>query len=279
MSTEAFLGRVAGWAELRPDVRGVLLVGSQARSAAPADRWSDVDLVLVVDEADPYLVDEHWVEAFGRPLLTLVEETPVGRADERRVLYEDGLDVDFVLFPFASLRRAAEEPGLRAVLGRGHRILVDRAGIAGLVAGAVAPAPPVPGPNALGELGADFWYHALWAAKKLARGELLTSTRSVNGYLKERLVVLASWHARAGDPALDTWHETRFFEGWADPRAVELLRGAYARYDASEVAEALRATMDAFELLERETAVRLGLPDPPPRDRVRELVASALAAR
>lgn len=275
MRADAFLELVAGWADGRPDVRGVLLIGSQARSDVSADRWSDVDLVLVVDAPEPYLADERWVEAFGRPLLTLVEETPVTRTVERRVLYEDGLDVDFTLFPLASLRQAVGDPAIGAVLGRGHRVLVDKAGLAALLA-AVPAAPGEPAGGALDELGSDFWYHALWAAKKLARGELLTATRAVNGYLKERLVVLAARHARAGDAALDTWHETRFFERWADPRAVELLRGAYARYDRDDVGRALGATMDAFELLERETAARLGLPEPPPRDRVRELVTAAI---
>jgi aminoglycoside 6-adenylyltransferase len=278
VSVDAFLARVVRWARERPDVHGALLIGSQARSETPADRWSDVDLVLVVDRPEPYLADASWVEAFGQPLLTLLEETPVAQTVERRVLYEDGLDVDFTLLALASLREAAADPGVGAVLGRGHRVLVDEVGIAELVAGAAPAAPAPPDGRALAGLGADFWYHALWAAKKLARGELLTATRSVNGYLKERLIVLAGWHARAGDSALDTWHETRFFERWADPRAVAFLREAYARYERDELVRALGATMDVFELFERETAARLGLAAPPPRDPVRALAMAALAA-
>ena len=101
--------------------------------------------------------------------------------------------------------------------------------------------------------------------------------RSVDGYLKEGLLTLFAWHARAGDPELDTWHEARFFERWADPRAVEALRDAYARYDADEVRRALLATMDAFERFERETAGGLGFNPPPGRDPVRALVVAVLA--
>ena len=110
------------WAEARDDVRAVLLVGSRARTDSPADAWSDVDLALVVDEPDRYLGDERWVEAFGRPLLTFLEPTAVGRAFERRVLYEGGLDVDIAVFSPAGLEAAVEDPETARVIARGHRV-------------------------------------------------------------------------------------------------------------------------------------------------------------
>lgn len=267
------------WAEARDDVRAVFLVGSRARTDSPADAWSDVDLALVVDEPDRYLGDERWVEAFGKPVLTLLEPTAVGRAFERRVLYEGGLDVDIAVFSPAWLEAAVEDPETASVIARGHRVLLDKIGLADLAARAASVEQPrrLPDDRGFRELAADFWYHALWAARKLARGEILMAKRSVDGYLKERLLILFTWHARAGDPELDTWHEARFFERWANPRAVEALRDAYARYDADEVRRALLATMDAFERFERETAERLGFNPPPGRDPVRALVVAVLA--
>jgi aminoglycoside 6-adenylyltransferase len=88
---------------------------------------------------------------------------------------------------------------------------------------------------------------------------------------------LFTWHARAGDPGLDTWHEARFFERWADPRAIEALRVAYARYDPDEVKGALAATTDAFELFELETAERRGFGAPPAREPGRALIRAMLA--
>jgi aminoglycoside 6-adenylyltransferase len=90
-------------------------------------------------------------------------------------------------------------------------------------------------------------------------------------------LTLFAWHARAGDPELDTWHEARFFERWGDPRAVEALRASYARYDADEVGRAVAETMDAFERFERETAGRLGFRAPSNRGPVRSLVQAVLA--
>jgi aminoglycoside 6-adenylyltransferase len=278
MDPGAFLAAFVKWTEEQRDVHALLLLGSRARTDTPADEWSDVDLALVVDEPDRYLGDERWVEAFGRPLLTFVEPTAVGRAFERRVLYEDGLDVDVAVFTPEWLRLAAEDPEAAGVIKRGVRVLVDRIGLADLVSQVESTEPErgLPTERELGDLASDFWYHALWAAKKLARGEVLMAKRSVDGYLKERLLTLLAWHAKAGQPGLDTWHEARFFERWADPRAVGALRDAYARYDAGDVERALGVTMDVFEQFERETAVRLDFAPPPDRARVRGLVRAVL---
>jgi aminoglycoside 6-adenylyltransferase len=105
----------------------------------------------------------------------------------------------------------------------------------------------------------DFWYHGLWTARKLRRGEVYTAIECLDGYLKARLVTLLEWHARAVDPTVDTWHEGRYLERWADPGALAALERAYAHYDLRDVARALWETIDLFQGLEEETARRLGL--------------------
>ena len=94
---------IADWALPRDDVKAAVVVGSQTRADTPADRWSDLDVILLVDDPEPYARDETWVAEFGRPVLTFLEPTAVGDQRERRVLYEDGEDVDL---PADSRRRA-----------------------------------------------------------------------------------------------------------------------------------------------------------------------------
>jgi aminoglycoside 6-adenylyltransferase len=72
---QTLLGAVATWGRQRPDVQAVLLVGSHARTELPADRWSDIDLVMVVDDPAPYAASHDWLGAFGQPLLTFLEPT------------------------------------------------------------------------------------------------------------------------------------------------------------------------------------------------------------
>ena len=146
------------------------------------------------------------------------------------------------------------------MLGRGYRVLYDELGLEDALRELEPLAGPAP-PDAAAfrQLASDFWYHALWTAKKLRRGEVYTAIECLDGYLKERLVTLLEWHARAVDPTVDTWHEGRYLERWADPGALAALERAYAHYDLRDVARALWETIDLFQGLEEETARRLGL--------------------
>ena len=250
---------IADWAHERADVRAVVVVGSQARSDAPADRWSDLDAVLFVDDPGALAADDAWVEEFGTPVLSFLEPTAIGECVERRVLYEGGEDVDFPLVDASQWR--ALLPTATGVLGRGYRVLYDDLGIeAELEKLPRPPEPATPDAAAFRQLASDFWYHALWAAKKLRRGEVFTALGCLDGLMKNRLVTMLEWHARALDPRVDTWHEGRFLERWADPGALAALERAYAHYDLRDVARALWETIDLFQGLEEETARRLGLP-------------------
>lgn len=248
----------ADWARSRDDIRALVVVGSQARADLPADRWSDLDLIFLLANPKPYLEDASWVEQFGTPVVTFLETTLDGHW-ERRVLYETGEDVDFVLFPESVVERLADSEGAAALLERGYRVLVDRIGIEEELAKISAkPRRTEPTQHDFTELASDFWYHALWTAKKLRRGEVFTALGCLDGYLKARLVTLLEWHARSVDPSVDTWHGGRFLERWADPGALAALESAYAHYDLRDVARALWETIDLWQGVEEETARRLG---------------------
>jgi len=246
---ESFLAEVASWARAEPNVRAAVLIGSQARIDTPADEWSDVDVALVVDDATPLAWDLTWVARFGEPEVTFVETSTVGGQPERRVLFSDGLEVDLPLFPLEVWNRLLGDPAAAAVFARGYRILYDDLGLEDTIAGLPQIA-DVPGREPT-ELLQDFWYHALWSAKKLRRGEAIMARRCVEGRMKWLLLELGRKLASG-----DTWHDERFVEKWADPRVVEAFWLSAPTPD--ELGPVLLRLCDAFDAI----ASDLGLAHP-----------------
>ncbi|MDI3270060.1 MAG: aminoglycoside 6-adenylyltransferase [Bacillota bacterium] len=124
----------------------------------------------------------------------------------------------------------------------------------------------------------DFWYHALWTAKKLRRGELLTAKECLDGYMKGLFFRMVRTLARAAKgPDYDTWHQVRFFEEWADGETLEALPLLYARYDATDMARALEATMAQYSRVARKACELLGYSYPvESEETIKSLVAKVL---
>src|SRR5207248_3057388 len=141
------------------------------RTDVPADEWSDLDIPLIAANPDHYLSTTGWLHEIGEPWLTFLEGMIVG-GQERRVLFAGGLDVDFALFSPERFRQVVGE--IPAVIARGVRVLVDKDDIAAVLAGfpEELPARRPQEPAEFLNVVLDFWYHAVWGAKKLLRGEL-----------------------------------------------------------------------------------------------------------
>ena len=255
--TESFLN----WAASERGLRAAAIIGSQARTDHPADQWSDLDIMVFVTNVEPYVEDGQWAEQIGPVWLSFVERTPDGAGWERRVLFAGGLDVDFALTPAAWLSQIIAEgipPDMADVLRRGYRVLVDKDGLLDKITH--MPLPDIPlrqAPTQAEFLNAvnDFWYHTLWTARHLRRGELWWAKSGCDGRLKALLHQMLEWHTLATKgPAVDTWMRGRFLEEWADPQAVAELRRCFAHYDAQDIARALLATMDTFRWLAFQTA-------------------------
>jgi aminoglycoside 6-adenylyltransferase len=246
------------WAQARADVRALVLVGSLARTDTPADEWSDVDLVALVDDPAVYLDDGRWVSELGRPILTFLEPAAVGGIIERRVLLEGGVDVDVVPVPAAGAEERLRSNEISPVLRRGFRVLHDELGIAPRLEEAVAwaPAPELPPTEAeLDQVCADLWYHGLWTAKKLSRGELWTAIECLDAYLRYRLLTLLRWRALLDGRS--PWHGVRFVEQWAgEPHDV--LASTFGGYGEDEIRRALWGFLDLSGRLEDELRDRLG---------------------
>jgi len=299
---EQIIKRFVIWAEAQPDIGTAFVIGSQARTTRPADEWSDLDLVVTVNKPERYLSETNWLKDIGNPWVTFIERT--GDERERRVLFEGGLDVDFALLSrrkiqlltrflrdrerFPALFRLLPKTVVQqvsqgiAVLSdiarRGTRVLLDKDGIVEhlLRVNAEVPSSHPPAQDEFLDLINDFWYHTVWTAKKLRRGELWTAIGCSDSYMMWRLLRMIEWHACATNGwDYDTWHGGRFLEQWADARIVKDLHGVFAHYDEKDLWRSLSATMDLFRWVTVETAAQLKYPYPTSADEhATELVQS-----
>ena len=262
MAAASFADRFLEWAQDRADIRGALLIGSQARHVQPADEWSDYDLVVVTTQPDSLLEDATWLAALGTPLLTVIEKAAAADLMERRVLFDDGLDVDFIPVPverFQALLAEGTASEVWGILGRGFRLLLDKDGWAPLLRGYSVPSPSEVLAADIDTAVEDFWYHAIWAAKKLRRGEIWVAKACCDVYLKKLLLQVIEWHARAAHGCeYDIWFGGRFLERWVDPAVAVRLRRVFALYDKDSVRSALKETADLFDSLVEELAKQLG---------------------
>jgi predicted nucleotidyltransferase len=121
---ELVLRLVREWARNRKDVRGVALVGSQARGEAAKD--SDVDLVILLDDPVRYAEADQWITELMPG--TVVRRKQWGSLIERRVRLPSRLEVEINL---ARPSWAATDPvdgGTLAVVRDGMQILYDPSG-------------------------------------------------------------------------------------------------------------------------------------------------------
>ena len=121
MPVNLFLLNFPAWAQSQPDVLAAALVGSYARGTASPS--SDVDLVILARDPQTYLSDQAWVNRFGEPLRSQMED--YGRLTSLRVWYQSGLEVEFGLTG-ADWAARPLDAGTRRVIEDGLRILFER---------------------------------------------------------------------------------------------------------------------------------------------------------
>ena len=116
--------------------------------------------------------------------------------------------------------------------------------------------PPTAPPTAheVGEAASEFWFKAIWAAKKLGRGELWRAVECCNGDLKRLLLLALEWEARTRASTTGTAAAS---SSVGRPRSRERTRWDVRALRRRRRSAALRATMDLYASSARmSTAIR-----------------------
>ncbi len=251
-------------AESCEDILAVIVIGSQTRSSLPADRYSDLDVIMVTGHPELYLFADERISRIGDIKISFVEPT-VGGGLERRMLLDGSLDVDLVVLSPEQFSGALDSHAADGIFARGCEVMFDRAGLTGRLKAICAEAcrrPPVSNEDFL-NLTSDFWYHTVWAAKKICRGELWTAKMCVDSYLKDKLLTVTElYHLALHGEEYDVWHNGRMLEQWADDDVVSALSCCFGRYEKYDIIIALLSTAALFGRLAVRTAERSGFDYP-----------------
>jgi aminoglycoside 6-adenylyltransferase len=178
------------WAEDQPDVRAMILTSSRAIPHAPADVFSDYDVILVVHDVQPFYEDRAWLEAFGSVLVVYRDplQPHYGFPKSCYVTqYDNGLKIDFTLWPVEILRRIVSDPQLPDEFDAGYRVLLDKDhltdGLKAPTYRAYIPAPPTE--TEYRDLVEGLFHEATYVAKYLWRDDLMAAKLMLDHAMKQ----------------------------------------------------------------------------------------------
>lgn len=235
------------------DIKAIIAIGSSARNKVRADEYSDLDLLIAADDAKSWLYGDLPAQ-LGNIKISFIENS-LGGAIERRVLYENSLDVDMIVFTPEQLTEAIRGGIANWVCNRGYSVLYDTMNFEKLLSENVSD--EITHSNLTeaeyNNIVNDFCFHTVWAAKKILRGELWTAKMCIDAYLKNYLLKIIEAYSVCRYN-IDVWHDGRFLDTWADDRIKEALPKCFARYDKTDMVIALSETKKLFSQLAEKTA-------------------------
>jgi aminoglycoside 6-adenylyltransferase len=260
------------WADGREDIRAVLLTSSRANPTARTDLFSDYDVVLVLTNPDRLAENTDWQAAFGRVITYFRDEFILSdhRAYTRLALYEDGVKVDFSLWPVAMLDHLKQSSTPPDYLDIGYEVLLDKDGV---TAGLPAPThrafiPHPPSEAAYQTLVQEFWWDTTYVAKNLWRDDLYFAKYMLDYFIRfHHLQPLLEWYMEIQhDWSVRVGVRGRGLKRLVDAETWAELERTYAGAGIEENWAALFATVRLVRRLATSVAESLGFQYPEQTD-------------
>lgn len=244
-----------------PRIVGMVEYGSG--SEGRADEWSDIDLTLLIRDAEFDSFERDWVEwagSLGSLLLAYV-----GRHGHPWAVYDTEpvpLRVDFYFLPASQLQRIRNEGN--APLSVQTMVWYDATGGAlaevaqRLVGRSQRPADPA---ETFASVSGDFWYYLLYVWCKLQRGEHWLARQAFHQEVVEQLLRLLRLEAGA----LERWQSNGAavaVEQTLSAERLAALNGCVPGPGAAELRRSMVAVAELGRAACRSLAAREGYPWP-----------------
>lgn len=239
------------------NIKAVVLIGSSTRDTVKADEYSDIDVVIATEDIEKWLYGDY-PDKLGKVKISFVEPT-LGGGRERRILYENALDVDLITFTPAQFETAIKEGVASIVMNRGYVVMYDSMGFSKLLEKNVSheiPQADLP-ESEFSNMVNDFFFHTVWASKKILRGELWSAKMCIDAYLKNYLLKVIEVYS-VSKHHVDVWHDGRFLDRWAEQDILVKLAQCFAHYNKEDMVAALFATAELFGRLAKQFAEMKG---------------------
>lgn len=230
------------------NIKAIVAIGSSTRNSVKADEYSDLDIIIATEDTYSWLYGD-MPEKLGDIKISFVEPT-LGDGKERRVLFDDALDVDMIVFTSAQFETAIKKGVASWVCNRGYVVLYDAMKFEKMLEEYVS---TDVGYKDLSEdefinMVNDFYFHTIWSSKKLMRGELWSAKMCIDAYLKNYLLKMMEMYS-VYNYNVDVWHHGRFLDRWVDDGIKDELKNCFAHYERDDMISALLATLKLFKRL------------------------------
>lgn len=258
MPAHELLDKIVHWARSQGPIRAVVITGSLARNDSTVDEWSDLDLQIIASDFAQYLYDDSWLDALGEVWIRFPLEPT---APYRLVWFAGGKKVDFQFISIAALQEMAQSGKLSAEYQRGYIVALDKDSLYQHLPPSprIFPQAELPDAEALHKVINEFWFEAIHVAQFIRRREFWV-VKFRDWTMKNNLLQVLAWHARAADPTVNTWLLGRRIRGWVDDETYTVLEGIWPSWDAAELWRGLLVQIGLFHRLSLELTERLGYP-------------------
>lgn len=249
--------RLLSLCKTEQEIKTVILIGSQARDYSKADEYSDIDLIIACSHPERLLYEDTLIRKLGKPVYSFVEDTIAGEK-ERRILFDGSLDADMIILNEDRLKSHLNSHSIDEIMNRGYKLLFDRCGIAEYLdmITVIEKTSYIPlSEEEFKNQANDFFFHTVWAEKKIRRGELWTAIMCINGYLKSKLLtVIEMYEHIVHGENYDTRYGGRMIEQWSEDFVAEKLKDCFARYNSDDLLSSLENTKQLYITLCRKCA-------------------------
>ncbi|MBO4457799.1 MAG: aminoglycoside 6-adenylyltransferase [Butyrivibrio sp.] len=246
-------GKILESANSDEDIKAIISIGSSTRSDMKADEYSDLDLFIVTTNTEPWYSGEY-PKRFGNVSISFIEDT-LGGGKERRCIYDEDKDVDMIPLTPEQFETVVKDGVAQWVMNRGYDVLYDVMNCTDLLKEHISCSTSTPSMSSdeFSNMINDFYFHNIWAYKKLKRGEIWAAKMNVDAYLKWYLLRMIELYCYKANNT-DVWHDGRFVDKWADKDILAELEKCFAHYNAEDILSALRNTHKLFARITRKIA-------------------------